>query len=157
MAIVKTGYYCSSRAVKICVCVPAEWNYWSLMSFTAPSQVLDCSCYCNTRGHNESRRQRGIREQRSRGNHTLVLKSLSHDFREVRLLFKDPFRGCIFPSWLHVSDWSSGPKHFTIFSLNCWTVENHLIRETKHFSRAKSVRQTVDSTGKRRRRQKNSS
>lgn len=37
------------------------------------------------------------------------------------------------PSWQHLSDWSSGPKHFTIFSKNCWTVENHLIRETTLF------------------------
>lgn len=37
------------------------------------------------------------------------------------------------PSRQHLSDWSSGPKHFTIFSKNCWTVENHLIRETTLF------------------------
>lgn len=68
-------------------------------------------------------------------------------------------RGSIFQSWQHLSDWSSGPKHFTIFSKNCWTVENHLIRETTHTSSgAKSVLQTVDPTGekkkKRRRRKK---
>lgn len=57
-------------------------------------------------------------------------------------------RGSIFQSWQHLSDWSSGPKHFTIFSKNCWTVENHLIRETTHTSSgAKSVLQTVDPTG----------
>lgn len=38
------------------------------------------------------------------------------------------------PCWLYLSDWSSGPKHFTIFSKNCWTVENHLIRETQRTS-----------------------
>lgn len=37
----------------------------------------------------------------------------------VVFLFKDPFEGSIFPNWQHLSDWSSGPKHFTIFVKNC--------------------------------------
>lgn len=52
------------------------------------------------------------------------------------------------PSRQHLSDWSSGPKHFTIFSKNCWTVENHLIRET-HSSSGQNVLRSADPAGER--------
>lgn len=71
--------------------MPAGWNYWSLMIFTA---LLDCSWCCNTRGHNESRRQRDIRGTRKqRKSHFRIRFTGSYALRNVRL---DPFKGCAF-------------------------------------------------------------
>ncbi len=71
----KDGCYCSSRAVKNVVCVPGEWNYWSLVTFMGPQQFLDCSWLCNTRGHSGSRRQReALRKQKKSHSCIIIIR-----------------------------------------------------------------------------------
>lgn len=91
---------------------------------------------CNTRGHNDKRKKQKEESQAAGINHKVV-PGLSRFLEESHDVLQ---------SWQHLSDWSSGPKHFTIFSKNCWTVENHLIRMTTHFLSVRSLFKTVEST-----------
>lgn len=102
-------------------------------------QACTYGLWSNTRGHSD-RSGRHRRRGRSES-HTLRLLTLMPSgvlpFKKKEKK-KDRKSICskavCSPCWLYLSDWSSGPKHFTIFSKNCWTVENHLIRETQRTS-----------------------
>lgn len=112
---------CSSRAVKNFARVPAGWNYWSLMIFTAPPTVpLRLQVWLSTMWQNDIKKQ----QKQEMNNLTLVPTLFRVGPSEMFPLSQ---------RWQQVSNCPSGPKHFTIFSKNCWTVENHLIRMTAHF------------------------
>lgn len=88
--------------------------------YSPPQFPQDCRCGCNTMWRNDIKKQ----QKQEMNNHTVVPTLLRVGPSETFPLSQ---------RWQQVSNCPSGPKHFTIFSKNCWTVENHLIRMTHFF------------------------
>lgn len=118
----KSESYAAIEPLKCCICA-SRMKLLSSNHFYSTPQLQSCRCCWDAV---RQRWQGDIKEADKYGKNDAVVPK----FVQIQAFFESSQNRL---RWQHLSDCSSGPKHFTIFSKNCWTVENHLIRMTLHF------------------------